>query len=1060
VPTKDILVKNAGIHQQRMRHAVDVPNAGWIWAPCGAERGDRCMVTGAELGGSSRQVRSGERSGPERPVRLPAVASLVGRTAELELIDSMLDGQHRIGPGLLLRGCRGVGKTALLDAAAARAASAGARVLRVSGVELESEISFSVLHQMLYPLRDRVDQLAGHHRDTLHQVFDLASEPSLHPLAASTAVLAMLSKLAEECPLLVLVDDLPWIDEASATALGFAARRFGHGPIVFLATARTGADGFSDWVGLPERVIGPLAAKPAAKLADTQWPGLAPTVRRRLMAEADGNPLVLRELPAALTDRQRSGQDPLPKFLPVSGRLKATFAHAFERLPAPTRTVLLLAALDNRARLTAIGAAAQGRAGIDDLAAAAQADLVHVDHAAGRVTFRHRLIRSAIVTLTPVGERRAEDAALAALADDPVRRAWHLAEAATGPDEAVARALDEAALSAWRHGHSSGAADQVPDEVPATDRRGRGGSAAVTMLVRAGELSPDPNDRSRRLVEAAYLANLTGQLDQVDRLLADAGHTPDTPTGLVFAATAHLLTNDDGDVDAAYGLLARALDHVVPGTTKTSGWDSHAILYALLLVSLYTLRPERWELLDKALARFDPDTVTAFRVCHDAYVDPTRTSDDIRAGLARAFEDLPPDPAPWQLIPLCFAAVAMDAMSDYRHVVRRMIDRERDGGAIAMVIPGLMLLGHDSHVHGQWDEAEKLADEGLDLATTYGYHFWEAQIRALQAAGAAVRGDVDLALALSEETTTWAAPRRVDVARAYAHSARHLAATGQGDFDEAHLQISQIDALGAPSPGVPGRWVILDQVEAAVHTGRADEARGHVAAAQQAGIPRIGPRVALITAGAAAIAADEGEAGPLFEAALALPGADRWPWEHARIHFAYGRWLRRTRDTARARWHIRAALETFERIGAAAMAQQARGELRAAGVSTTSRPDAPTIPLTAQERRIAELAATGLTNKQIGERLFLSHRTVGSHLHRLYPKLGITSRVALQSALETITADENRHAAKPASPPEDQHDPPTWSETQVEPHRIGSRNARRHPALRGAGEYDSVDDRP
>ncbi|MFC5260789.1 AAA family ATPase [Kribbella qitaiheensis] len=955
-------------------------------------------------------------------MRRPAAADLVGRSAELELIDSTLDGHGRLGPGLLIRGHPGMGKTALLDAAAARAASAGARVLQVSGVAFESDISLSAIHQMLYPLRDHVDELAGHHRDTLHQIFDLAPEPSPHPLAASTAVLAMLSKLAEERPLVVLADDLPWIDQASATALGFAARRIGYDPIVFLAAARISADGFCDRVGLPERVLGPLAAKPAAKLLDLLWPGLAPSVRRRLLAEADGNPLALRELPAALTHRQRSGQNSLPRFLPVSGRLEATAMAAYGRLPAPTRTMLLLAALDDRAGLTTIGAAAQGRAGIDDLTAAQQAAMVHVDPAADRITFDHPLIRSAIVHVTPAGERRAAHQALAAaLAGDPMCRAWHLAEAATGPDEAVARALDEAALSAWRRGHSSVAAARASGGSGANEHGRVGASAAVTALVRAGELSPQPADRSRRLVDAAYLATITGQLDQVDRLLADAGHTPDTPTGLVFAATAHLHTNDQGDVDTAYRLLARALDDVTD-TTKTTNWDYHAILYSLLLVCLYTLRPEPWELLNKALARFDPDTVTAFQLCHDAYVDPTHTSDDIRAGLARAFEDLPPDPAPWQLIPLAFAAVAMDAMSDYRHVVRQMIDRERDGGAIAMVIPGLMLLSHDSHVHGQWDEAGKLADEGLDLATAYGYHFWEAQIRALQAAAAARRGDVDLALARSKQTTTWATPRRVEVARAYAQSARRLAAIGQGDFEEAHLQISQIDALGAPSPGVPGRWVILDLVEAAVHTGHTDQARRHVAAAQHAGIARIGPRIALITAGAAAIAADETEAGPLFEAALDLPEADRWPWELARIHLAYGRWLRHTRDTTRARPHLRTALETFERIGAKAMAQQARNELRATGLATTSRPNAPTIPLTAQERQIAELAATGLTNKQIGARLFLSHRTVGSHLHRLYPKLGIASRTALHSALETITPAKNGHTAKTASPTEDQDD--------------------------------------
>jgi ATP/maltotriose-dependent transcriptional regulator MalT len=296
----------------------------------------------------------------------------------------------------------------------------------------------------------------------------------------------------------------------------------------------------------------------------------------------------------------------------------------------------------------------------------------------------------------------------------------------------------------------------------------------------------------------------------------------------------------------------------------------------------------------------------------------------------------------------------------------------------------------------------------------YGYHFWEAQIRALLASGAALRGNVDLAVARSKETTTWAAPRRVEVASAYAQSARNIAAMGQGDVEEAHLQLAQLAPLGAPSPGIPGRWVILDQVEAAVHAGRTEEARAHVAAARQAGIHRIGPRMALITAGAAAIAADDGEAGALFEAALDLPEADRWPWEHARIQLAYGQWLRRTRDTTRARSHIRAALETFERIGAAAMAQRARNELRASGVAITSRPDLPAPALTTQERQIAELAATGLTNKQIGERLFLSHRTVGSHLHRLYPKLGITSRAALGSALEMITPEESAPPSRSA----------------------------------------------
>ncbi|GAA1646080.1 LuxR family transcriptional regulator [Kribbella alba] len=935
-------------------------------------------------------------------------SDLVGRAAELERIDSLLERYTSPRPALLLRGDRGIGKTALLDAAAARATARGMQVLRAFGAEFEAGLSFSALHQLLYPLRDRVDRLAGRQRDALQQVLDLAPGLAPDPLVA-TAVLALLSGVAAERPLLLIVDDIPWIDPASAATLGFAARRFGHDPIAFLATARTGAHGLLDQLQVPERVIRPLGARSAGILLDIQWPGLAPPVRRRTLSEAAGNPLALRELPTLLDDRQRSGQDPLPDFLPLSGRLKAAFAEEIRTLPAVTREVLLHLALEPDVSLAAIRGPAAASADVDYLAPAVQADLVHAD-AGGRGTwFRHPLIRSAILHQTPPGERRDAHQALAtAMAGSPERRAWHLAEAATGPDEAVARALDEAAMSAWRRSEPSAAASRDLDQAAIKYQRRAGASTAVTALIRAAELSPHAAERSRRLTEAAYLANITGQLDEVPRLLADAGQAPDTPTGLVFATTAHLLTNQDGDVDAAYRLLTQALDHVDCTANHDRRWDLDGILYALLLVSLYSLRPEPWELLNKAMARFEPEEVVPFRLCHDAYVDPSGTADAVRDGLALAFAALPTDAAPWQLMPLAFAAAAMDVLSDYRYLVRRMIDRERDGGAIAMVIPGLMLLGHDSYVHGRWDEAERLAWEGLDLAAVYGYHFWAGQIRALLASGAALRGNVDLARTRRTETTSWAAPRGMGVTVAYARSAGNLAAMGQGDFDEALVQIARIDPPGAPSADIPGRWVVLDLVEAAVRSGRIDQARAHVVAAQQAGLDRIGPRIALIVAGAAALAADDDDqAGALFEAALSLPDAARWPWEHARIQFAYGQWLRRTHDTTLARVHLRAALEIFDRIGAEGFAQRVRQELRAAGVAYAVQPDLPASPLTAQERQIADLAASGLTNKQIAERLFLSHRTVGSHLHRLYPKLGVASRTALRTALEALTRGED-----------------------------------------------------
>jgi DNA-binding CsgD family transcriptional regulator len=943
---------------------------------------------------SDKHDQTGQAAG-SRPV-----VDLLGRTTELELIEALLAGRSPAGPGLLLRGDPGVGKTALLDAAAARAQAAGMRVLRASGAEFEAEIGFSALHQLLYPLRERADRLAVHHRDALRQVFALASGPSLDPLAVSTAVLALLGEVAAERPLLVLVDDVPWVDRDSATALGFAARRIGDDPIVFLASARTGVDSFFDRVGLPEREIGPLAEQPAATLLDTRYPDLAPPARQRLLDAAAGNPLALRQLPAALTDRQRSGQDTLPGSLPLSRRLEAIFAARARALPAPTRQLLLLAALDADASLatirTAARSAAPGRSDLDDLAPAEQADLVHADAAQGRLAFGHPLIRSAIVQMTSSGERRSAHQALAvALVGDPDRRAWHLAEAATGPDEAVARALEDAARSAQRRGSAS---------------------AAVAALARAGELSPQPADRSRRLIEAAFLATAAGQLDTATRLLADARHAPAAATGSIFAATAaYLLTMGEGDIDAAHHLLARALDDVADTDETNSDWVND-LLHALLFVCQFGARPELWELLESALARFDPEGVTTLRLCHDAYADPTRASHPVRDGLARAFAALPADAGSWQLIPLAFAALRVDMLSDYRHLCRRMIERERDGGAIGLVISGLLLLSGDSYHHGQWDEAETLAREGLDLAAAHGHHLPQGQLRSHLAFIAAARGNVDLARALTDEITTWAAPRGIELTQAYARYARATAALAQGDYEDAYLQTSRINPPGTPSPGIPGRWMVMDLVEAAVRTGRADQAGAHVAAAQQAGIARISPRMALITAGAAALAAPDHDAGPLFEAALSLPEADRWPFEQARINLAYGQWLRRTRDTTRARLHLRAALETLDRLGAQPWAQRARNELRATGIPTTARPDTRAAALTAQERQIATLAATGLTNKQIGERLFLSHRTVGAHLHRAFPKLGITSRAALRDALNTITPDDNDHAPQPPPP--------------------------------------------
>ncbi|TDU03420.1 regulatory LuxR family protein [Streptomyces sp. 846.5] len=932
---------------------------------------------------------------------------LLGRAAEVDLVDSLLRHPGLVSAGLLLRGEPGVGKTALLESASSRATARGVRVLRAFGVQSEAGVDFTVLHQILYPLRHHVDRVDDQSRDALRRVLSMTAEQSTDPLV-SMAVLTLLGTVATEHPLLILADDIQWFDSASAAVLGFVASRIAENPVLFLGAARTKADGLLHRSGLPEHTVKPLEKEPAAELLDARWPGLGPAVRQRILTSAAGNPRALLELPAALSDRQRSGQDPLPDHLPLTRRLHAAFAPSLEELPAPTREMLLLAALEPHANLRTLRTAARRSSESDDLAPARDAG-VDFTYTADGVVFHHPLTAAAITQTAPLPERRAAHKSLAAsLEGSPERRAWHLAEATDEPDETVARALDETTLTSWRRGGPSAAGSGALAGTTIRGGRRAPASTAVAALVRAGELSPRPADRSRRLVEAAYLAALTGQLDQVRRLLAAAEQVPGMRTSLLFAAKAHVVSHGDGDVEAAYWLLARALDEDI-STPEDGGWERYGILYALLLVSICALRPEPWKLLDQAMARFAPDEVIPFQLCYEAYVNPARSPDAIRSGLADAFAAVPEDAAPWQLIPLAFAATAMDCLADYRCPVLRMVYREREGGTMGMLIPGLVVLCHDSYAHGRWDEAEKLAREGLELAGVHGYLFWERQLRALLAAGAARRGTPDLAQARGDENANAAAPRWMEVTESYGREARTLAALCQGDYEEAYVQACRVDPSNAPGPGVPGRWLGLDLVEAAARTGRTDEAHAHVIAARRAGISRISSRTALIVAGAAALAAPDAESGPLFEAALALPEAARWPWEHARVQLAYGQWLRRTRDS-RARQHLNSAFETFDRIGARAMAERARNELRASGVGSV-RVNTPPSALTAQQRQIAELAAIGLSNKQIGERLFLSHRTVGSHLQRLYPKLGITSRAALSSALKAmITMDEHTRA--------------------------------------------------
>jgi DNA-binding CsgD family transcriptional regulator len=913
-----------------------------------------------------------------------AGAGPVGRDPELARLAAFVDRAAAGGAALLVLGDPGVGKTLLLDAAAAVAAGRGHRVLRAGGVQFEAEVSFAGLNQALLPLVAEFARLGAPHRHALNAALGFGeADTSPERLLVSTATVALLRLAAEAAPLLVLVDDLQWLDRASAGVLGFVARRLAGSRVGFLGAARVQEDGFFDHSGLPEYELGPLDDESARLLVAGRFPGLAPRVRDRVLAEAAGNPLALLELPAGLATMRE-----LPSVLPLGRRLEGLFASRVSLLPDETRLLLLLTALDGTGDLRVLRSVRAGDDRLDDLAPAEQARLVSIDAHSHQLVFRHPLIRSAVVGLSTQEERRSAHRALAELlADQPDRRAWHLAEATLEPDESVAALLEAAGYRMLRRGDAVG---------------------AVTALTRASGLSPAGAARGRRLAEAAFIgADVTGDLRNVTALLADARRAdPQLRSSLRSAvAAAYALTNGDGDIVTAHTLLVGAIE----ARAEPYDADDPALisgLQTLLYVCLWAGRDDLWPPFYRVLARLRGESPEArdLRLAVLTRADPVRTATEpVLAQLDAAVASLADEADPVRTDRIIRAAVYVDRTSDCRATLLRVIENGRGGGAVTAAISAMMSLCIDDFGAGRWDETVERAEEGIALCESHGYGLNAWAFRRSIAVVAAGRGDLERTRALTDEMSRWALPRRVHTVEVYAHHVRELAALGAGDYEAAYRELTAISPPGVlPSHVSYALWVVLDLVEAAKRAGHHDEAAAHVAAMRAANIAAISPRFELMATGAAAIAAADDRAGRLFEEALAVPGRDLWPFELARVRLAYGEQLRRARALTESRGHLGAALELFVRLGARPWADRAAAELRASGVSRPRAEERDRDALSPQEREIAMLAATGLSNKQIGQRLYLSHRTVGAHLYRIYPKLGITSRAALRDALRSL----------------------------------------------------------
>ena len=905
----------------------------------------------------------------------PAV--LVGRQREIDRLTGLLADLPERGSALLIHGEPGVGKSALLDVVAARARTDGLRVLAATGVETEAGLPFAGLHRLLLPVLPALDGLPPPQRTAVEAAFGIADGAGADVFLVSLAALDLLAEAAADTPILIVAEDVHWLDEPTRAVLGFVARRLELEPIVMLLAVPDNADDLFGHGGLSALRLEPLDEVSAGVLLDRTAPDLSPDVRTLILQTAAGNPLALTELPhVAPVDRLGTTLFSAP--LPLTDGLQRIFADRLATLPAHTRTLLLFAALDDGGGLPGVLAAA-GRCEsrefeLDDLAPAVEHRLIAVD--GERVTFRHPLARSAVYQDALPTQRRAAHAVLAEVyADNAERAIWHRAASTPGPDSTVSGELEALATTSMQRG--------APAE-------------AAAALERAAELTPEQPLRAGLFVRAAELEFQLGRPDRAVRLLEAArpleiGERDRVRWSMLWEMTDQRSWSGPGRLASA----AEVADEMI-----AAGEVGRAV-EALTTMALrcWWSNPDRATrdrlvATAKRLPLPEDDPARLFVV---AVSDPVRESAEVLPRLAAVTVDAELDPT--KLLALGTAAAAVWADDLAMRFLPAAVDGLRAEGRLGILAHALVSKAWSAVHTANAAVALPAAEEASRLARDTGQLRWAAVAQLAEATIAAERGHIGRAEALAAEAEGLLVPIGANPLLSLVQLARGRAALAAGRHDDAYEQLARIfspdDVAYQP---LVRPMAIADLAEAAAQIDRRAEARHRVAELEHdmAGCPAPMLRAALSYA--RPVLADGDKAGLLYEAGLETD-LRSWPCHRARLWLGYGKWLRRERRVAESRVPLRAARETFDALGFRPWADQARQELRAAGESSRHAPADALEQLTPQEFQIARLAAEGLSNRAIGHQLFLSHRTVGSHLYRIFPKLGITSRFQLREAL-------------------------------------------------------------
>jgi len=905
---------------------------------------------------------------------------LHGRDRERERLALLLDDAcGSRGGALVVRGQPGVGKTALLADLVERAE--GLRVLRTQGIESESPLPFATLQRLLRPVMRHVGTLPTRQATALRGAFGEtdtdADTATGDRFLVFLATLSLLAEAAEDTPVLCVVDDAHWLDEASTAAVLFVARRLGPERVALLFAARDGDLRRFDSGELPELLVGGIDATAAGRLlTDRAGAAVADEVRDRLMTQTGGNPLALVELPGSLSPAQLAGREPLPVDLPLTEGVQRVFLDRSRRLSAQAQILLCVAAADDSTRVSVVRQAADLLGvGAGALTEAEESGLLTITGT--EIGFRHPLVRSAVYQGAARHVRQQAHRALARAmtgGQDADRRAWHLAAAVDEPDDEVVQALDDAGGRAAARG---------------------GFEAASAAFERAAELTVDDMARAQRLLAAATNAWLAAQPARAKRL-ADTARAGVTDP-LVRADLDRLRGRIEfivGSVPMGVGIWSRAVRDVAAVDAQ------RAVEIAMIATagSTFLPEPDRTDL-DPAefLASTGQDTSARARCFTHLLTGFHQLNHEALAGAVGSLRQaviLGEDLSETDLLTnLGIATFHLGDDEGFRRCFSRMLTQARSDGAIGLVLFALPRLALADLSAGNWTGTVAHATEALELARSTGQPGLTAMPLAQLALVAAMRGDEghdDLMAALDHVTAGEPAGILgvlMQDTRRWAQGC-HSALSG-----ESAAALHHFEQMTQPTLT---RLAAYDRLDVAARTGHLDTAARWLTELERFADVTDTPHARRVVAyGRALLATHEDSpaaAEALFSQAVGTEGTPDRPFEQARTHLAYGEFLRRSRRRVDARERLRTALHTFVDLGAAPWIQRAEQELRASGETARKRDASTSVALTAQETQVATFIAEGLSNREVAAKLFLSPRTIDFHLRNVFAKTGITSR--------------------------------------------------------------------